>query len=272
MFLSLVVFILSLEMWQLTMSSYVVCSVERTAGTMMQRMSDMLTRWLEGTVQRAEREAEADEHQDQSDSDERDSSSVAVPADSTSAVEERVEASLQDVANLHLSPGPVNDSAEHVSEVVVNDVLCSASREVEENDCLSDDAARCKAVDTAATLTARISATSDNNVAVSADSDSIVGNHNEHNSTDNHSSESDSHLSSRLQTKHEADTTNSASTSIIADGADSEELLSIQCTLITTDITADEQSCCSQVAAAAVEETNETCHTASIEKNPPSHS
>ena len=247
-----------------------VCLVERTAGTMMQRMSDMLTRWLEGAVQRAESEAEADERQDQSDSNEQDSSVVAAPTNSSPAVEGHVEASLQDVANLHLSPGAINDTVEHVSEVVVNDVLCSASCEVEENVSSSDDAVQYKAVDTSPTLTARISATSDNNVAVSTDSDSIVGNHHEHQSTNNHDLESDSHLSSTLQPKYESDITNPASTSTVVDGADSDELLSRQCSSFAADVTADEQSQCSQ-AAASMEETSEACHTESVEKNHASH-
>jgi len=241
--------------------------VERTAGTMMQRMSDMLTRWLEGAVRRAENEAEADEPQDRSDSDELDSSSVVAPADSSSAVEERVEASLQDVANLRLSPGPVSDATERVSEVVVNDVLSSASREVEESIPSSDDVTQCKAVDTAPTLTDRIS-TSDNS-AVSVDSNSIVGNHHEHQITDNKDSQSDSMLNNTLQSKHESDITISISTSVVVDGADSNER---QCNSFATDVTADKQTQCSQVAAAAVEETSEACHAADTEKSPQTHS
>ena len=244
---------------------FVMCLVERTAGTMMQRMSDMLTRWLEGAVRR---ETEADERQDQSDSDERDSSTVAAPADSLSAVEEHVEASLQDVANLRLSPDPVNDAAECVSEVIANDVLCSASREVAENIASSNDGAQCKDVDTAPVLTDRLSSTSDN-LAVSTDNDSVVDNRCEHQNTNNQDSESDN-LTSTLQSKHESDITSSASTGIL-DGTDSNELLYRHCCSVATDVMADEHSQCSQVTA-AVEETNEACHTVTVEKNPASHS
>jgi len=239
------------------------CPVERTAGTMMQRMSDMLTRWLEGAVQRAENEAESNEHQDQSDSDERDSSSVAAPGDSSSAVEEHVEASLQDVANLRLSPGPASDVAERVSEVVVNDVLCSASREVRENVSSSDDYVQRKAINTAPTLTDRISTTCDN-LAVSIDSDTVVGNRHEHQSTNSQDSEADSKLNSTLQTSH--DITSLTSASVVADGVDSNELLDRQC----RSFTADEHGECSQLTA-AVEETNDASPVANVEKNSASH-
>ena len=260
---AVVLCMLSSGTWQLTVSCVMACPVERTAGTMMQRMSDMLTRWLEGAVQRAENEAESNEHQDQSDSDERDSSSVAAPGDSSSTVEEHVEASLQDVANLRLSPGPASDVAERVSEVVVNDVLCSASREVRENVSSSDDYVQRKAINTAPTLTDRISTTCDN-LAVSIDSDTVVGNRHEHQSTNSQDSEADSKLNSTLQTSH--DITSLTSASVVADGVDSNELLDRQC----RSFTADEHGECSQLTA-AVEETNDASPVVNVEKNSASH-
>jgi len=239
------------------------CLVERTAGTMMQRMSDMLTRWLEGAMRRAENEPEADESQDQSDSSEHDSPSLPVPADTSTAAEDRVEASLQeDVANLRLSPSPVNDATERASEVV-NEVLRSASREVEENVALSDHTVDCKHVDKAAALTDRTSIRADN-LAASSDNDSPVDIQPDCHSTSNQDSAADSTLSCTLHLKPETDITNSGCTSasIVVDEADSIELVDKSCSFSGADVSTEQ-------AAATEEEKNEA---ASVEKNPAPHS
>jgi len=247
--------------------------VERTAGTMMQRMSDMLTRWLEGAMRRAENEAETDENPDQSDLSEHDSpavsvqaDTVSVPADPSVAVEERfeehVEASVQDVANLRLPPSPVNDAT--VSEVV-NDVLCSASREMEENISLADPTTQLKPVDRASGWTDRTSET--DNVALSRHSNSIVDSHLDCRSPDNQESEADDKLSCTLQLQTESDVTNSGctSTSIVVDGADSDKLCDISCSSVGTDVSPQMQSQCDQVAD---EEKNEVVM--KVEKSPAS--
>lgn len=224
---------------------------------MMQRMSDMLTRWLEGAMRRAENEPDADESQDQSDSSEHDSPSLPVPADTSAAAEDRVEASLQDdVANLRLSPSPINDAAERASEVV-NDVLRSASREVEENASLTDHTTDRKHVDRAAVLTDRTSSRSDN-LVVSSDDDVKP----DCPSRSNQDSEADSKLSSTLDSKPETDVTNSGctSTSIVVDEADSNELVDNSCGFLGTGVSTEHDQ-----ATVGVEEKNEA---ANAEKNP----
>ena len=187
--------------------------VERTAGTMMQRMSDMLTRWLEGAMRRSENEAEADESHDQSDSSEHESASQPAQTSASSAVEECVEASLQDVANLRLSPSPLSDATERVSEVV-NDALCSASREVQETvQCEPVDSApvltvQCEPVDSAPVLTDRTCSRSDES-AVSGNNDSIVDSRPDQQSRASHDSEADSELRNTVHLKTESHDTNS---------------------------------------------------------------
>jgi len=219
------------------------CLVERTAGTMMQRMSDMLTRWLEGAMQRAENEAEADETQDQSDSSEHESASVSVQTDTSAAVEEHVEASVQDVANLRLPLSPVNDAT---ASDVVHDVLCSASREVEENLSLSDQTAQFELVDRADSLTDRTSIKSDN-LAVSNDNDLIVDSQLDCQAPCNQDSEADNNLSSTVQSQCECDMTNS--TSIVVDGADCDKAAYQSCSFLGTDVSTQMDNQCDEVTA-----------------------
>jgi len=291
------------------------CLVERTAGTMMQRMSDMLTRWLEGAMRRTENEGEADDNQDQSDSSEHESPAVTVHADMSTAVsqhespavtvhadtsaavsqhespaitvhadmsadvsehdsrsfseqskmsaavEEHVEASLQDVANLRLSPSPVNSTAEHASGVV-NDVSCLASCEVEENVSLSD----CTTVYKPSNRTS----TRSDNLAVSGDNESMVDSRSDSQNTVNRDSEADSKLSSTLHAEPESDVTNSGCTSvsIVVDGADSVELVNELSTSLDTDVSTLMQSRCDQVTV-SVEEKAEAVD---AEESPDSHS
>ena len=309
------------------------CLVERTAGTMMQRMSDMLTRWLEGAMRRTENEGEADDNQDQSDSSEHESPAVTVHADTSTAVsehespavtvhadmstavsehespavtvhadmsaavsqhespaitvhadmsadvsehdsrsfseqskmsaavEEHVEASLQDVANLRLSPSPVNSTAEHASGVV-NDVSCLASCEVEENVSLSD----CTTVYKPSNRTS----TRSDNLAVSGDNESMVDSRSDSQNTVNRDSEADSKLSSTLHSEPESDVANSGCTSvsIVVDGADSVELVNELSTSLDTDVSTLMQSRCDQVTV-SVEEKAEAVD---AEESPDSHS
>jgi len=251
------------------------CVVERTASTMMQRMSDMLTRWLEGAVQRAENEAEAeaDDSQDQSDSNEHsnehESPSASEQAESSSAVEERLEASVQDVANLRLSPpSPVDDAAAQLASEVVNDVLCSASREVREDASLSDGAMHCQPADSKPTVTNSMSAESDN-LAVSSDNDAIVtivdsqpdpqvaGNR-------------DSEAGGTLQLKPENDVSDAGCTSTNSDvdGADCSERVDSS---VSADVSTrtPAQSPCDQMTVDSEEKT-EACHTVNVEQSPPS--
>lgn len=233
--------------------------VERTAGTMMQRMSDMLTRWLEGAMRRSENEAEADESHDQSDSSEHESTSQPAQTSASSAVEECVEASLQDVANLRLSPSPVSDATERVSEVV-NDALCSASREVQET-------VQCEPVDSAPVLTDRTCSRSDES-AVSGNNDSIVDSRPDQQSRASHDSEADSELRNTVHLKTESHDTNSGCTSTsVVDGADSSELIDESCRSHSGAISTRLHSQCDQVTV-SVDEKNKA---AEVEKNPASH-
>jgi len=205
--------------------------VERTAGTMMQRMSDMLTRWLEGAMRRAENEAETDENPDRSDSSEQDSPAVSAQAETSAAVE----ASMQDVANIRLPPSPVNDDA--TASEVVNDVLCSASREVEKDSVtLSDAAATVEPVDGTSVSANRTSSKSDNS-AVSGDSDSIVDSQLDCHSSGNQESAADNKPRNTLQSQPESCVTSSGCTSasVVVDGADSGELFDQSCSSVGAD-------------------------------------
>ena len=230
--------------------------MDRSAGTMMQRMSDMLTRWLEGAMRRAENEAETDENPDQSDLSEHDSpavsvqadtvsvpaDAVSVPADASATVEDRLEASVQDVADLRLPPSPVNDAT---ALEIVNDVLCSASREVKENISLADPTTQPKCIDSSSAD--RTSET--DNVALNTDSNSIVDSHLDCQSPENQESEADDKLSCTLQLQPESDVTNSGcnSTSIAVDGADSDKLCDMSCSSVGTDNSLQMQNQCDQV-------------------------
>lgn len=216
-------------------------------------------------MRRAENEPEADESQDQSDSSEHDSPSLLVPADTCAAADDHVEASLQDdVANLRLSPSPVNDATERAASEVVNDVLHSASRELEESISLSDHTTDCKRVDKAAALTDRTSTRSDN-LAASSDNDSPVDIQPDCHSTGNQDSAAESTLSSTLRLKPETDITNSGCTSAsVVVEADSNELVDKSCSFPGTDASTEHDQ-----AAATMEEKNEA---ASVVKNPAPHS
>jgi len=216
-------------------------------------------------MRRAENEAEPEENQDQSDSSEHGSPSLSVQANTSAAVEEPVEASLQDVANLRLSPSPANDTTEQHASKVVNDVLRSASHEVEENVSVSDHTTHCKPVDRGATLSDRTSTKSDS-LAVSSDKDSVVDSSPDHPSRSNLDSEADSRPSNTLHSKPESGITNSGctSTSIVVDGAGSNELDSS----LGPDVNSRMQSQCGQVAV-GVEDKSETV---TAEESPASHS
>jgi len=185
-------------------------------------------------MRRAENEAETDEVHDQSDSSEHENPSVPVPVDTSTPVEHRVEDSLQDVANLRLSPSPADDATEHVSEIV-NNVLCSASHELEESISLSD---RTEQYEPIAALTDQTNTESDK-LAVSNDSDLIGGNQPDNHSTDNRDSEADNKPSNTLHSKPEtdADDFSCTSASIVVDGTNSDDLMDKACSLPSTDVT-----------------------------------
>jgi len=168
---------------------------------------------------------------------------------------------LQDVANLRLSPSPVNSTAEHASGVV-NDVSCLASCEVEENVSLSD----CTTVYKPSNRTS----TRSDNLAVSGDNESMVDSRSDSQNTVNRDSEADSKLSSTLHAEPESDVTNSGCTSvsIVVDGADSVELVNELSTSLDTDVSTLMQSRCDQVTV-SVEEKAEAVD---AEESPDSHS
>jgi len=223
-------------------------SVERTAGTMMQRMSDMLTRWLEGAMRRAENEIEADGEnaENQSDSSDHDGPSVSVPAAggaSSTAGAEHVELGFPDVASLRLPPSlsPANDAT---ASEVVSDVLCSASREVHDNVSLSDPATTFQRVDAAPYATDRTSTGKSDNLGVSNDSESNVDSQLDcqRRSQD---TEPDSQPSGCiLLSKPETDKTESACTctSVVVDGADASELFTAACNSVDTIVSTETES------------------------------
>jgi len=189
----------------------------------MQRMSDMLTRWLEGAMRRAENEtdADADSGQDPADQDPADQDPAdldeldrtprsAGQAGSAATVEERVEASLQNVANLRLTPSSADDVSDAVADAasqVVNNVLRSASREAREDiSAPGDDLADHKPeVDFAPTLTDGVSKTSENVAA----SDSALDSPSDCHRAADRDSKLDSNPSNSLHLKPESDVTNS---------------------------------------------------------------
>lgn len=235
-------------------------SVERTAGTMMQRMSDMLTRWLEGAMQRAENETEADENQQQSEnSGEHDSSPLTAQTNPSAVVEERVESSLQDVANLRLSPSPVNDADERICEVV-NDVLSAASREVEEN--ISH------VCDTSTVLTDKTSVKPDN-LAVSSDIDSTVDSQLDYQNTSNRNSQADNNTNTLHSTPEpEGDITKAdfADTSAVGE-PDSNELVDTSSSSVDADVSTEMSSQCGQITVTVEEDTEAE----SVKQTRPSH-
>ena len=251
-----------------------LCVVERTASTMMQRMSDMLTRWLEGAMRRAENETEGDESQDQLDSDDHDAPPLSAPTDSSLAVEQRVEASLQDVANLRLSPpSPTDDADLCAASEAVDDVLCSASCDVDVTVAVSD----AEAVMRPPTLTDSMRpptltdslSTASHILADGSDSEPIVDVEPVSHSTDKLKSESHNLLTSTLPAKPHSDSvsTDRCSASTTAVVADSSELNDRPCS-VAVSVSPELQNHCEEETV-DMEENIDTCH---VEKNPASQS
>ena len=184
-------------------------------------------------MQRAENEAEADENQ--SDSGEHDGPSVSVPA-AGGVSTAGVEASLPDVASLQLPPSPVNDAT---AAEVVSDVLCSASRKVEENVPSSDPATTHQSVDTAPDSTHRTSSASDNLAVVSSDSQVNVDSHVDC-QTSRDTEADDKPSSCTLQSKPGTDDTGSGCTctSLVVDGTDAGELFAASYSSVSADVSA----------------------------------